>query len=83
MSNDNLAETQYLLEKVGGSITGKNWLGRKADSGAAQIDALLLIGATREQLEQCRGAVDEHIRFLKNKCGLEVETINGIYRFKR
>ncbi|KTG20624.1 hypothetical protein AUR67_10665 [Pseudoalteromonas sp. XI10] len=76
-------ELQFLAEKIGGHYSGKNWLGRKSGSGAAQIEALLLVGARREQLETCRGAVDEHIRFLEKKIGLKVEiSADGIYQFK-
>ncbi|MDV5062183.1 hypothetical protein [Vibrio diabolicus] len=83
MDKVNKLEMRYLAEKVGGRYSGTNWLGRKSGCGAAQIDALLLVGATRAQLETCRGAVDEHIRFLEKECGLTVEVSKeGIYRFK-
>lgn len=55
MDSVNILEVCYLAEKIGGRYSGTNWLGRKSDSGAAQIDALLLVGATRAQLESCRG----------------------------
>ena len=83
MSNDaKRVEMQFLSERVGGSISGKNWLGHKVGSGAAKIDALLLVGATRVQLDTCRGAVDNHINHLKDKHGLEVYIESDIYKFR-
>lgn len=77
-----ILETEYLSEKVGGLISGKNWLGRQSGCGAAQINALLLVGATWEQLESCRGAVENHLRDLEKEFGLQVEARDGIYKFK-
>jgi hypothetical protein len=75
-------ETRYLSEKVGGLISKKNWLGGQAGSGAAQVNALLLVGATMEQLEACRGGVRELFHSLRTKYGLEVFEEEGIFKFK-
>ena len=75
-------ETRYLSEQVGGLVSGRDWLGRKAGSGAAKVNALLLVGATMEQLEACRGGVKSHFSSLKKEFGLEVVENKGIYRFR-
>jgi hypothetical protein len=59
----------------------KNWLGHRHGSGAARIDDLLLSGTTRPQMERCRGAVDQHLRHLREEHGLNVDGVAGIYRF--
>ncbi len=45
------------------------------------VDALLLAGATREQLAATRGAVDNHLRHLADEHGLAVTRTGGEYRF--
>ena len=58
----------------------RNWLGHTR--GAALIDAMLLVGATMEQLKAGeRAAVDEHLHHLKVEHGLKILCVNGKYRF--
>jgi len=81
-----LAETRrlqmntYLQSRI--SDTKKNWLGHTTGSGAANIDALLLVGATMDELNRCRGAVGEHLMHLRDEHGLAVSNRDGIYRFE-
>lgn len=60
-----------------------NWLGHDIGSGAAKIDALLLVGASDDELEKMRRAVDQHIAHLRDEHDLEVETVGELRRFKR
>ena len=58
----------------------RNWLGHT--KGAALIDAMLLVGATMEQLETGdRRAVEAHLYHLKVEHGLNVRCVNEEYRF--
>jgi hypothetical protein len=59
----------------------KNWLGHT--KGAAEVDRMLLTGATREQMETARGGVDEHLRHLRVEHGLTVVNEGGVYSFDR
>lgn len=74
--------TASLLEKVPHDrLNNKNWLGHKG--GAAYVDAMLLIGATMEQLEEGpRGAIEQHLRHLRVEHGLEVVCEGGVYRLR-
>jgi len=77
------AKTNKLLEEIRGENEHQiNWLGHRKGSGALKIDSMLLIGATIDQLETARGAVTEHLNHLKKEHGLNIEEINGIYRFR-
>ena len=82
MTTKTKLETHYLSEKVGGLVSGKDWLGRTRGSGAAKLNALLLVGATMDELEACRGGVHSHFTSLKKEYGLEVVQQDGVYRFK-
>ena len=63
---------------------GPNWLGHGKNRGAcAMIDYMLLDGATRNELENLRGAIDEHLHHLKSEHGLPCEKIGDVYQFKR
>ncbi len=60
---------------------GKSWLGHRG--GAGEIDFLLLDGATREEMEQKRGGVKEHLKHLRDEHGLVVREEAGRYQFDR
>ena len=58
-----------------------NWLDHK--QGAAYIDAMLLVGATMEQLKAgTRKSVPKHLRHLELEHGLPVVSVRGVYRFR-
>jgi translation initiation factor 2 gamma subunit (eIF-2gamma) len=80
---NNKSDTDSLLEKIHGKPGGVNWLGHRHDSGAAKIDALLLVGATHQELSKCRDAVDEHLYHLQQVHGLNIETVQNRVQFKR
>lgn len=78
---DDQARTAALLDSVPYDLTQPNWLGHKG--GAALIDAMLLLGATKAELVAGeRGAVDEHIRHLRIEHGLELVEVDGKKRFR-
>jgi hypothetical protein len=53
-------------------VEGATWLGHAAESGAGQIDLLLLDGARKSELEQPRGAVPEYLQTLARRHFLPV-----------
>jgi hypothetical protein len=55
-----------------------NWLGHT--NATAQLDVLLLWGAPKSMLEETRGAVDEHLRHLREVHGIDVAQANGVWR---
>jgi hypothetical protein len=61
----------------------KNWLGHT--KGSAKIDDMLLVGATRKQLETAResSGVDGHLQHLQREHGLEVVVQGEVYSFAR
>ncbi|WP_287127350.1 hypothetical protein [Desulfobacter sp.] len=59
-----------------------NWLGHKNDSGAANIDRLLLVGTTSDELKKYRSSFLEHLRHLKEEHGLTIIEDNGILKLK-
>lgn len=61
----------------------KNWLDHDLNSGAAKTDEMLLMGATREQMESARGAVDQHIRHLREIHGLPITEAANLWAFDR
>ncbi len=73
------------LPRDGTVVRGRevNWLGHEVDKGAAQMDDLLLEGGTRGQLEETRGAVDNHLSHLRTEHGLTTEEVGGLIRFER
>jgi len=77
------AVTAHLLSQIGDDSFDKldyvSWLGHTGGGGLA--DALLLIGATEEQLKIARPkSLDQHIYHLQSEHGLTVQVENGIYR---
>jgi hypothetical protein len=60
-----------------------NWLGHQLGSGAAQIDEMLIAGATKDQMAAARGAVDEHLRHLREEHGLPLVEAGGVWVFDR
>lgn len=82
-NHNNKPDTDFLLEKLHGKPGGVNWLGHRHDSGAAKIDALLLVGATHQELSKCRDAVENHLSHLEQEHLLSIETVQGVTRFKR
>lgn len=58
-----------------------NWLGHRVGSGAAQIDRMLIHGASMQELSAARGAIEEHLRHLREDHGLRVIEANGIWKF--
>jgi hypothetical protein len=46
------------------------------------MDALLLSGATRQQLDACRGAVDQHLYHLRTEHGLSIVEQGGKLMFE-
>ena len=81
IDQDRQATTALLTDvSNGGQLPANrpNWLGHRG--GNAEIDAALLWGITMEQMQTCRGAVDEHLRHLNVEHGLTVIERNGIYR---
>jgi hypothetical protein len=55
-----------------------NWLGHRG--GNASIDEALIKGATNNEMSQYRGAVDEHLRHLKQEHGLNILKLNVTYQ---
>ena len=55
---------------------GKNWLGHRSFSGAAEVNQLLLHGATIEELvntkRTTRSSVEQHLKHLENEHGLVI-----------
>lgn len=63
---------------------GENWLGHgKRGEGAANVDYMLLDGATMTELQKKRGAIHAHFSHLKNEHGLSVNNNGEIYKFDR
>jgi len=60
-----------------------NWLGHQIASGAAKIDEMLLNGATKAEMGAARGAVDEHIRHLREAHGLPIIEAGDVLAFDR
>lgn len=58
-----------------------NWLGHQLDSGAAAVDQQLLTGASKQQMGEDRGAIDEHLRHLRTDHGLPLVEADGVWRF--
>ena len=75
------AETARLIQSPNRSHTTPNWLGHRG--GAGKIDNRLLDGATRSELDKLRGAVEQHLKHLRDSHGLHVEEPHGILRFNR
>src|ERR1041384_2929042 len=59
-----------------------NWLGHGVETGAAQIDQMLLEGATQEELAEARD-VDTHLYHLRTEHGLPVVEVDGEFRFNQ
>jgi hypothetical protein len=70
-----LRETRPLLEGR------KNWLGHT--KGAAQIDEMLIKGATKFQMSAARDAVEEHLYHLRTEHGLPLIEAGGVWTFNR
>ena len=86
MSNNRNKHTDRIntRELIGQKYTTeeeKNWLSHKNDSGAGNIDRLLLIGATIDELEKYRSSVKEHLYHLKDEHGLTIEKYGDKYKF--
>lgn len=79
------AETLRVLSGAAPVIrsNGMNWLGHRGGAGNAQIDSMLLRGATKREMLDARGAVDQHLNHLRIEHGLVVEEIGDIFRFGR
>lgn len=77
------ANTKAQIENRTEQTGRTNWLGHAAAKGTAALDAMLLDGATMEQLLAKRGAVQEHFGHLKKEHDLLVEEVDGKYRFSR
>jgi hypothetical protein len=75
------SKTRGLAAAASDDEVGYNWLGHEMGSGAAQIDALLLVGAPMKTLEAARGGVQEHIRHLAVEHDFLVRECEGIFRF--
>lgn len=58
-----------------------NWLWHKGK--CANIDAVLIHGATVEEMKIYRGSVKEHIRHLRVEHGLNIVEANGVFRFSK
>jgi hypothetical protein len=52
------------------AVSEKNWLGHFVSKGTGRLDALLLKGATRQELGAVRDAIDEHLYHLREEHGL-------------
>jgi hypothetical protein len=63
----------------------RNWLGHSVGSGAANIDAMLVKGVSRERLEAeaGRSAIREHLYQLRKVHGLPIHEQNGQVAFDR
>ena len=61
--------------------TRPNWLWHTR--GCANIDTVLIQGATVEEMENYRGSVKEHIRHLRVEHGLNIVEVNGVFRFSK
>ena len=80
------ARTGDMIRRAGAGRpdNSTNWLGHRLDSGAARIDAALLIGgATREELGATRGAVARHLYHNRQEHGLRVIENQGRLMFDR
>lgn len=63
---------------------GENWLGHgKRSGGAANVDYMLLDGATMTELLNQRGAIYDHFSHLKNEHGLSIKNTGEIYKIDR
>jgi hypothetical protein len=81
IDSDRSATSAILAEVANGVEPPKkmpNWLGHK--KAAAQLDRLLLYGATMQHLRKHRGAVKEHFRHLRIEHGINVVVQNDVYR---
>jgi len=61
---------------------GKNWLGHRLDSDAAQLDEMLLKGASMADLKKARGAIHQHIKHLRDKWGIDCVREGEVYRMR-
>lgn len=65
----------------------KNWLGHRLSNRAAQIDAMLLKGATKRQILQRiaprRNDVNAHFSHLRNEHGLPLAAAGEVWTFDR
>lgn len=59
----------------------KNWLGHT--KGAAQIDEMLIEGATKDQMLVARDAVENHLKHLRTEHGLPLVEAGGVWMFNR
>lgn len=63
------------------ALVTANWLRHHWNTGAADIDALLLEGATNEQLFAVRTSFRKHLNHLKNVHGIRIDSNGGFHRF--
>lgn len=76
--------TRAVLAGERESVDGRaNWLGHRVGSGAARIDELLVIGATKDEIAAARGGGDDHLRHLRETHGLPLAEVNGVWMFDR
>jgi hypothetical protein len=63
----------------------RNWLGHSLGSGTANIDDMLVEGATRERLKADAGrrAIREHLYHLRTTHGLPIHGHDGMVPFDR
>lgn len=74
--------TQNQIKKLRPPQDGINWLRHQVGQGTANIDDLLLKGATMSELKNAgRGAVNEHLHHLQKEHRLTIIEEDGKYRF--
>ncbi len=61
----------------------RNWLGHRLGSGAAQIDEMLIRGATADALQSVRPSYLMHLYHLDCDHGLMIRKEKGKYSFAR
>jgi predicted HNH restriction endonuclease len=79
ISEDQASTKLAIKDWLGGNKrkSTKSWLGHS--EGARNLDFMLIDGATKEELEGYRGAVDKHIYHLRKEHGVNVLKVSGKY----
>jgi hypothetical protein len=57
---------------------GRSWLEHRGKN--AELDRLLTVGATMQELKAARKSVNTHIPHLKTEHGIDVIKVDGVYR---
>lgn len=74
---------ELMVSGVSPIVGGKTWLGHVAADGSGKIDVMLLDGATRAEMAEARGAVDQHLNSIRRICNVPVVIKWGHYVYDR